>query len=289
MYQQFSVHTPTKNKHVALGGYFFRQEDPGSLNLSTVFGREAPSRTNFFYTNYAYRVWLGPGRLSMGISAGMTAVKVSYEDLPLPQGRTQDNSFNSDEARRLPNFGAGLLYYTTGVEQSFFVGLSVPYFMSFETDTSGNVSTSSSLNQITADYSKYNFILTGGFKKRLSDQFTINPSALMMYKIEDKKLKYETSMNIGLVNEMLWLGVIYKSAFNIPKPLEPDPDVINDIPSTKVLSFNFNINIPKTNLLLGYSLDYYLNSLSNYFNFSHELILRYELRTKVPANIPFYY
>ena len=56
---QLNMHTPVGNSKVALGGIIAYNNTPPSQNLYSIM------------STYAYRIYLGSGRLSFGLSAGM--------------------------------------------------------------------------------------------------------------------------------------------------------------------------------------------------------------------------
>ena len=71
----------------------------------------------------------------------------------------EDEAFISGEREYLPNFGAGVLYYT----DNYFVGLSVPYFLS----------RGITRNSIAHDFGAYTGVLTGGYKFKVGENFSI--------------------------------------------------------------------------------------------------------------------
>ena len=90
---ELSAHMPTKSKTVAFGLQFL-DERIGVTNNLSIFG------------NYAYRVRLGTGRLSLGFKAGFEVLTENLNKITLPQ--PDDPSFNkATSASYLPNFGFG--------------------------------------------------------------------------------------------------------------------------------------------------------------------------------------
>lgn len=254
MYQQIAGHTPLHNEKLALGVNFFSEQNPGAL-----FGENrapSPFKKSSLYFNYAYRIWAGDGRLSLGISAGITTFKENFSDLALLD--PGDVNFMDEKREFLPNVGAGVLYYVDTDDKRFFVGLSVPYFL-----TRGPTR-----NSIAHDFNSYTGVLTGGYRFKIVEGFSMYPTALVLYEVGPKTLNYQGSINFGLLKEKVWVGAIYKSS--------------------NAISANINLEISKK-VMIGYSYDYYLNSVSSYFSGSHELVLRYEFRNTVASKVPFYY
>ena len=63
---QLNVHTPVGNSKVALGAIVAYNNTPPDQNLLSVM------------STYAYRIYLGSGRLSFGLSAGVYGVNSDY-------------------------------------------------------------------------------------------------------------------------------------------------------------------------------------------------------------------
>lgn len=249
-YMQGSIHSPVKNEKLALGVSIYSKNDPayfGSLFTS-------PVNEQSIYANYAYRIFAGGGRVSFGLSAGISLYNQNLEQLPAVNA-VDPILFPQDDLKTpaLPNFGAGVLYYT----DIYFVGLSVPRFFSRDEN-----------NKFTSGFNYFKPVLTGGYEFVLNKNFTVSPSFYLEYGIKDNTLAYATSLNIALLDQRLWFGTIYKAE--------------------KRISFNTNIEVnPK--VMLGLSYDYSLDPALNYFHGSWELVLRYEWRKIINSNIPFYY
>jgi type IX secretion system PorP/SprF family membrane protein len=265
MYQQLSGHTPLKNNEkIALGVNFFSEQNAGSI-----FGDNAapaPFRKSSLFLSYAYRIKAGDGQLSLGISGGITSF---YEDLSsLKTVSLGDAYLSAKEREVLPNVGAGVLYYVDTEDQRYFVGLSVPYFLS----------RGASKNSIAHEFGTYTGVLTGGYRVKLADGFSLYPTGLAMYEVGQQTLKYQASMNFGFAKEKLWLGAIYKSSVKFG----------NEGILANAIAVNVNVEISKK-VLLGYSFDYTLDDKESYFNGSHEIVLRYEFRNTIASKVPFYY
>lgn len=239
VYEQLSAHTPLKNENVALGASVFAEQNPGFNKTSAFF-------------NYAYRVWTGGGRLAFGLSGGVTVYSESFQDLDLTN--PDDPVFQANEQEYLPNFGAGIVYYT----DDYFLGFSVPYFL-----TRGE-----ERNSMTHDFNHYTAILTGGYMWELSEAFKVKPTFITMVDVGTRSLNYQGSVNLAFFGERLWVGGIYKSS--------------------RAVSGIVNIQLSHQ-VLLGYSYDYYLSNTNSYFNGSHEIVLRWEFRKAVPSRSPIYY
>ena len=107
----FSIHSPLKNEHFALGFFF-------------VNDRLGQEHKNQFNATYAYRVNLGKKfKLSMGINAGIYWYKWNAtNEIGNDIG---DPVLQQNVSRILPDVGAGLYVY----HPNFYVGASVPNFI----------------------------------------------------------------------------------------------------------------------------------------------------------------
>lgn len=248
VYGQLSWHSPTRNEKVAIGLSYFNETNPGDL-FNTSNSTTSQTKDNI-YLNYAFRVWAGGGRLAFGISAGVTTYSLAMQPNLLHPG---DNYLMREGFEVIPNVGAGILYYT----QKYFIGVAVPKFLS----------RGERLQDITHDFKAYTGVLTGGYEFRITDNFIVNPSALVLYKL-NQPLNVQAGLNFGLFNEKIWLGGVYK---------RPD-----------FLSALFNVELsPK--IMMGYAYSFSLGNTFNYYEKTHEIVFRYEFRRTVPSNTPFYY
>ncbi len=248
VYGQLSWHSPTKNEKVGIGVSYYNESFPGYLFT----GSSTPSwqSKDNLYFNYAYRIWTGGGRLAFGISGGFTANSMSFQPNLLHPG---DGYLEREGFEIIPNVGAGVLYYT----EDYFIGVSIPKFL-----TRGE-----NLQEISHDFKAYSGVLTGGYEFRITDNFIINPSAMLIYKL-NQPLNVQGGLNFGLFNEKVWLGGVYKR-----------PEFISAI---------FNIELsPK--VLLGYAYSFSMGDTYKYYEQTHELVFRYEFRKTIPSNTPFYY
>ena len=185
--QSFAAHSPTKKDKIALGVII------DNYSIPTV-------QYNSIYFNYAYRMWLGGSRLSLGLKAGGYAYKEKLSGLELHD--PIDPSFVG-RSGIAPNFGAGAYLYN----DKYFIGLSVPFFMS-QSDTSS----------LAFDYKQYHFILSGGYLFDFGPNFKIKPSVLLDY--NKFYLDYQASLHLILLNDLIWIGSAYKGNRDMSVMLE---------------------------------------------------------------------
>lgn len=232
-------HSPLGNNKIAVG---FHVD-----NLSAGAGAE---RSNNAFLYYAYRFLAGPGKLSLGLRAGGSLI--SRNLLDVERKIIEDPAF-VDEAFFLPNFGAGVYYYT----ERLYAGLSVPFFLC-SNDT---------IRKISHDVKRYNFTGTAGMLFTITENFKIKPSGYIQYTVDNPVLYYLSASFITL-RDALWLTGSYKSTGEIIGILE------------------FQIN---KQLRLGYAYDFSIGALKGYMSGSHEILLRYDLSYAVRATSPGYF
>ncbi len=233
--QSLAVHTPTKKEKVALGLIF------DNFTLPSV-------QYNSMYFVYAYRMWLGGTRLSLGLKAGGYMYKEKLTTLNLRD--PIDPSFVG-KSGFAPNFGAGAYLYN----QKYFIGLSVPFFMS-QSDTSA----------LAFDMTHYHYLLSAGYLFNFSPKFKMKPSFILDY--NKFILDYQVGLHLIFLDDILWIGGAYKASNEISAMVE-----VQIGPKIK----------------LGYAYDFSMSDIAKYSNGSHEILLRYELIFKSKAESPFYF
>ena len=235
--QILASHTPLKNEKIGLGVIF------DNFTVPSV-------QYNSFYINYAYRIWLKSSRLSLGLKAGGYAFKETLDDLYLKDPVGTDPAFVA-RSGFAPNFGAGAYLYNN----KYFIGLSVPFFMSQSDTASFNF-----------DYDNYHYLLTAGYLFDISPNFKIKPVTLVDY--NKFFISYQFATHLILFKDALWLGTAYKS--------------------NKDLTFMLEVQINAA-LKVGYAYDHSFSDIAKFSNGSHELVIRYELKYKANVDSPFYF
>lgn len=237
--QTLSTHSPMKNEKIAIG-FFLHNEKIDIRNNTSL------------YLNYAYRLNLGNGRLSMGLKAGGMIRNANWSNLLLHD--PGDDVFSGPATRELlPNFGFGLYYYT----DRYFIGASIPFFLSDSTRNSKTVSYH--------DISNYNYLVSGGLVVG-NGGFKVKPSFLIKY---NEKNPMQADANIAFIlSDLIWIGATYR------------------IEDALVGLIKIQLS---DQLRIGYTYDYSLGQLSNYHNGSHEIALIYDFRYRVRAVNPRYF
>jgi type IX secretion system PorP/SprF family membrane protein len=238
---QLNVHSPVGNSKVALGGVVAYNIAPPDQSLYS------------FMTTYAYRLYLGTGRLSFGLSAGMYGINSNMAGILIRD--PNDPSFPEEVySRWFPNFGAGVLYYT----DQFFVGLSVPELLAVPGPD----------QSLTANPEDYRVILSGAYLFDISRAFRLKPSLMVDYSRASPSFK--ASMNVGLMDSRVFIGGAY------------------DHPNYAIALLNFQIN---PQWLVGYAYTIGTGPVRTALGGSHEVVLRWELRPVIQTipDDPFYF
>ena len=238
---QLNMHTPLGNSKVAVGGIVSYNTTPYQNMVSVM-------------TTYAYRIYLGSGRLSFGLSAGAYGVNSDMSGIPLRD--PGDPAFPSEVYQRwFPNFGTGVLYYT----DKFFVGFSVPELLSIprENESIGTV-----------NFEEYRFILTSAYLFDISRSFRLKPSVMVDY--NQAYTSFKASMNVGLMDSRVFIGGAY------------------DYPNFAIALLNFQVN---PQWLVGYAYTFNTGPVSKALGGSHEIVLRWEFRPVIHTipDDPFYF
>ncbi len=251
--QDFAIHTP-----LAKGD---KKDNFMALGIMGMFEQTPVTKTSEFYIDYAYHIKINNitgGRLALGLQAGINHAVVDYtinQDYRSMQVfNTYDPAFSFRNPVTIPNFGFGAYYYTN----EYYLGLSVPRFFSFPSDTTGTSSGP------VFRYSQMNFLATGGVVITFNPNFRFKPSAMVRY---SPSLGVQTDLNANFImfRDKLWIGASYRSDNTVIALLE--------------------IQV-SSQIKLGYAYDYSLNEIRNYTSGSHEFQLRYELNYRIKAVNP---
>lgn len=243
VYETVSLHSLLKNDKVGLG-------------LSGQFLQYGYTKATSLYTDYAYHIRLGGGKLSMGLRAGFDMSNTDYSDITIID--PSDPAFmNNDKPYILPNVGTGFYYYA----KKFFVGAAIPSFLSYVKNSTGDISFNT--------FQEFDVLATAGALISFSDRFRFKPSVLVDYSLDNtKEMKIDINGNF-IIYDMVWVGASWRTT----------EEVIVAILQLQITP----------QLMFGYSYDYPLGSMNNYSKGSHEVVFRYEFGYKVSAANPRYF
>lgn len=241
--QTASMHTLLKNNKVGLG-------------LSGQFLKYGFSRSTSVYTDYAYHIMLGRGRLSMGLRAGFDMSNTDYTGIVLIN--PNDPVFTSnDKPYFLPNVGAGF-YYS---EKNFFMGVSVPSFLSYAKNSAGKVNFDT--------FTGFDVLMTAGALLSFSPAFRFKPSVFVDYPLDKTgSIRFDVNGNF-IFFDFLWLGASWRTYEEV---------------AVGILQLQVT-----PQMMFGYSYDYPAGKMSTYSKGSHEIIFRYEFGYRVSAANPRYF
>ena len=237
-----SLHAPLKSKKIGLG-VMISNDKIGVTNETD------------FYTSYAFHIPLNTGKLSLGLNAGFSYFNSNLNELdvwdnddPVYEGQ------NTTLSNVLPNFGAGVYYYSN----RFYAGLSVPQILSYDPDKPFHYD----MNEV--HHVVRHYFLTSGVIIETQGELNLRPSLLVKY-VTNAPVQYDINMNL-LISDIIWVGASYRSK-----------DAV-------VLLLEYQVN---KKLRVGYSYDITLSELRNYSTGSHEIVLGYDfgfnvLKIKTP-------
>ncbi|MES2394680.1 MAG: type IX secretion system membrane protein PorP/SprF [Bacteroidota bacterium] len=182
-----SVNGPTKSLNVGLGGILF----------TDIVG---PTRRTGFYLSYAYHIKVAEKvKVSFGLSGGVLQFMVDASKITLrdPTDQVISNGLQSVIA---PDFGVGVYAYSA--DKKWYAGASMPQILQnrinfFETATS-------SLSKLAT-----HFYITGGYKYKLNENFTLEPSALIKF-VKPAPVQFDLGVR-AVYREKMWLGAAYRN------------------------------------------------------------------------------
>jgi len=257
--QAFTIHTPVKDK-IGLG-------------LSVVNDKIGSTGSTSAYLSYAYRMNFSKGKLSLGLQAGAMNWRADFSDLRYRDPRELDEVFNeNDQVRWMPNFGAGIFYYT----QKFYVGFSVPHLISWELQDEINPAAVKS-----AKYYRHYYFSAGAAFPLNGSALYFKPSILIKsvgllgdFSADSNSLNQvgaptEFDLDFSfLFYESLWLGVSFRSAFEAEQFGGNSSFDSVDIWAAFYL---------QNGLRIGLSYDYSITQLQRHADGSFEVMLGYDM------------
>lgn len=256
--QSFNVHTPLKNERVGVG-------------INVMNDKIGP--TNNFGANisYAYRIPIGDngGKLSIGVQAGAENYRADWTQLNLNPDQGVDPVFTDNINKWLPNFGAGVYYYS----KYFYAGFSVPHLVEYSLRDEATIDT-----ELYARQYRHFFGTIGAAIPLNGDDLIFKPSLLIKNVGLDRRLRKDealqnvaapTSFDIDLsmlFYETFWIGLSYRSSIeNFTTDTTSDDSI--DIWASYLL---------KNGLRIGAAYDYTLTKLQQPAVGSFEVMLGYE-------------
>lgn len=195
---------------------------------------------------YSYRLIFEKGTLAMGLQAGIDNYVADYNNVSTSRQNTPDYAFSNNLNRILFNWGGGI-YFSS---DKFYAGFSVPRI------NNNRLSKGSSINADTDSKQYRHYYFTAGYVITINDKFKTKPSLLLKF-VEGAPIQFDFNNNIWY-KEKFGFGLSYRT---------------NDSFSA-LLQFQAN-----SKLRFGYSYDMILTKWHRFNSGTHEIMLRYELRS----------
>jgi len=221
-----SVNGPTKNRKMGFGGYIFTDH-------------VGPTRRTGIDLSYAYHIKINEKlKLSLGINAGLLQFMIDGSKITL---RDEDDAIitNGVQSELVPDAGAGLYLY----HEKYYFGFSAPQLLNTKVEffDEGENPTGTLPSH---------FFVTGGYKYKATDDFTIEPIVFVKY-VKPAPVQFEGTLRI-IYKSQVWISGTYR-----------DLDAI-----TASLGFFLN-----NSFTIAYAYDFTTTNLKNYSDGSHEIMI----------------
>ncbi len=253
--QSFTIHSPLRNERVGLG-------------MSLINDVIGPTHTISANLSYAYRIPVGEkAKLSVGLQGGLVNWRADWSDLTLEEGT--DEAFSEEQPTFwLPNFGAGIYFYT----DRFYLGAGVPHLVEY--DLRKNID---AVPQWARQYRHYFFSAGAAFPLN-GDAIVLKPSLLVksvgLFSGFNKDENYQ---NVGAPTEFdIDLSVLFYNAFWVGTSFRSSVEAFTD-DSSSFDSIDFWAAYYLMNgLRIGAAYDFTLTKLRQPAQGSFEVMLGYE-------------
>ncbi|MBT8284486.1 MAG: type IX secretion system membrane protein PorP/SprF [Flavobacteriaceae bacterium] len=209
------------------------------MGINVISDQLGPTTQTFFNAGYSFQINVSQyTKLSFGVNAGGALLNVDFTKGSFEE--TEPLLVNQVFNEFYPTVGAGMFLY----DDDWYLGASIPNFIT------GSVSeeVASLIND------KIQFTAVGGYVFDLSDQLKFKP-AFLAHLVQGLPLQFNLSTNF-LINDVFTAGAGY---------------TVNNTVSGLA---GFQIS---SAVFVGYSYDYNTNSLGQYNQGSHEMILKFYL------------
>ncbi|MFD0835456.1 type IX secretion system membrane protein PorP/SprF [Mariniflexile aquimaris] len=213
------------------------------LGLNIVSDQIGPAVETTMDANFSYTIPVDPfgeTELSFGIKGGLHVLDTDWS-----KGiyRNPDAAFNENVNLISPTLGAGLYLHSN----SWYVGLAIPNFLNTNhyDDFQESLATE-----------RMHYFLIGGYVFDVSNDLKLKP-AFLAKAVKGAPMIADLSIN-ALIKESLTLGMAYRWDDSV----------------SGLLGFQIN-----DGLYIGYAYDVTTTNLNNYNSGSHEIMLRFELRS----------
>lgn len=217
--------------------------EKNGLGFNIVSDQLGPTTQTFFDVAYSFQVMLSETtRLSFGIDAGGSIIDVDYTkgSFENPNEPLLNNTvFNTFN----PTIGAGTFLYS----DNWYLGMSIPNFLT-------GVIKDEEIESLVNDQIQFNFI--GGYVFDINERLKFKPAFLLNY-LKGLPVKVDLSSNF-LINDVLTLGAAYRI-----------DNAVSGLAGMQV----------SNTIFIGYAYDYNTTGLGEFNQGSHEIILKFSLRS----------
>ncbi|MEO0405646.1 MAG: type IX secretion system membrane protein PorP/SprF, partial [Bacteroidota bacterium] len=223
--QTVTLHSPLKKESISLGG-------------SIINDSHGPVRQTGVYLDASYRITMDRSRLAFGLKGGMNFFQANLLDLNpvIEDDPTFSQNINNN---LLPNFGAGLMWYSN----TWYLGFSVPKILE-------NRLVDGDLPDFQNNTERMHAFLTGGMVFEVNNYTYFKP-AFLVKAVNGAPVSFDLTANF-MFYEKFWIGAMYRFQ-----------DAVG-------LLLQYEIN---NKLHVGYAYDYSITDLGDYTTGSHEIML----------------
>lgn len=235
--QTLTVHSPLKRESISVGG-------------SIVNDSHGVMRQTGLYGDVSYRIFFDKSKLAFGLKGGVNFLQANLLDLS-PVDGTDPVFANNINNRSLPNFGAGVMWYS---DRSY-AGLSVPKILH-------NKLIDGSLPDFNNNRERRHFFLIAGTVFELNNYVYFKPSGMLRV-VDGAPPSFDLTANF-MFYERFWVGGMYRFQESVGMLLQY---VVNN------------------RLRVGYAYDFGITDIQNYSSGSHEIMLGVDFGKNIGADI----
>jgi len=254
--------------------------DRVSLGFTAINDRIGATSSTTGNVVYAYHFPFGSGNLSIGLQGGLMSYRADWSRLTFKDPRSDDPVYAEEKSSRIiPNIGAGLYYYS----EKFYAGFSIPHIIEYDLRA---LEIGEDLRGRNAAKLYRHYYFTVGAAIPLSGQDLVFKPSLL---IKNVGFLSDFSSNQNAINqvgaptqfdidlslffyETLWLGVSFRSAFQIESFGGNSTVDSGDI----WMAFYM-----RNGMRIGVAYDYTLSKLASSQNGTVELMLGYDFNYNV--------
>ena len=262
--QTLTLHTPLKNNRVGVGFHL----------LNDAIG---PVERTDAFAAYSYKIPLGGSKqLAIGIQGGVSYRRGDRSKITL-ENETDPSFSDIGENQLLPNFGAGIMYYT----KNFYFGVSSPSLIEHDLRRDEFIVTDSYAKQF-----RHYYLATGAAIPLNGDLLIFKPSILVKnVGILSNLSKDEAFQQIGAPTEFdIDLSLLFYEQFQVGLSFRSAIEAFGGESSYDSADIWMSYFLPN-GLRLGAAFDYPLNDISNVTFGSFEVMIGYEFNYSVKKTV----